>query len=166
MCGLAIAILSLLASGCGGAESGNGPTDASRYSDVASVDVGSEPTDASYAALDAGAAPDASTDAAGAETSVDAASCTVVLASSYDQSCTADTDCVSVGQVSVCPATCVDFCPLWTINRNAAAQYRAALTQDVPASPPTTPGVPPSVCSCPPVLFPCCRGGRCQESGC
>ena len=66
--------------------------------------------------------------------SADAASsnpggCHAVLASDYDQSCVVDTDCVGVGEVPTCPVSACDGCLAQGINKNAVAQYLAALSQ-------------------------------------
>ena len=48
-----------------------------------------------------------------------------ILASSFDQSCVSDLDCVPVGQGSVC-AECGFVCPSAAINNGALAAYQAA----------------------------------------
>jgi hypothetical protein len=89
---------------------------------------------------------------------VDADPCTVVLASSYDQTCVVDTDCASVGQISSCPRRGYDWCERWQVNRRVLTQYTAALQRAV--------GVPfdGGVSSGCVDLSPCCRGGMCTSS--
>ena len=88
-----------------------------------------------------------------ASSGADATSCRIVLASDYDQSCVADTDCVAVGQIPSCPAAPCDGCQEWTVSKNALAQY-------VTAAAPTS--VTGADCGCPSYNpLPCCRGGTC-----
>jgi hypothetical protein len=99
---------------------------------------------------DAGASSDAS---AAPDTA-----CIPVLASAYDQSCDADTDCVGVGEVPSCSnATCV--CPTAAINKSANAQYSALLAQ-------VTAAYRPQPCNCPCLSGAICRGGVCQAAYC
>jgi hypothetical protein len=88
----------------------------------------------------------------------DSASCAIVLASQYDQSCTVDSDCVPVGQVSSCPAGACDGCWEATVNRCAAPQYMTALARAFASLPPG------SVCNCPAEIVgeAVCRAGKCQ----
>jgi len=85
--------------------------------------------------------------------------CSIVLASDYDQSCTVDTDCVSVGQVPVCPAlACYADCTMWTISKSAAAQYMTALSR-------ASASVAGESCGCANYNpYPCCRGGTCTTT--
>jgi|SRR5580704_8271896 hypothetical protein len=92
-------------------------------------------------------------------TAVDAAPCSVVVASDYDQSCAVDTDCVQVAEVPACPVSpmlCYS-CPLATINGSAIARYRAAFSADMG-------GALPTACNCPEIGYPCCRSGLCKTS--
>jgi hypothetical protein len=91
---------------------------------------------------------------------VEASSCSIVLASNYDQSCSVDTDCVAVSQVSVCPGWGGYGCILWTINKNASAQYMTAISQAIADKPFNGGG------SCPEETSPCCLQGRCNVSSC
>jgi hypothetical protein len=89
------------------------------------------------------------------------ASCTVVLASDYDQSCVLDADCVSVSQVPKCPVTDCSGCYLVAINKSEMSQYMAAVSQAVAGE---SPG---PICNCPCESgFALCRGGKCQAASC
>lgn len=103
-------------------------------------------------AVDAGAPNDASaaTDAA----------CTPVLASTFDQSCDADTDCIGVGEVPSCPAVACDGCPTAAVNKQVGAQYTAALSQAFASKPQGT------GCGCPCLSGAVCRSGTCQAAFC
>ena len=98
--------------------------------------------------------------------SADAASsnpggCHAVLASDYDQSCVVDTDCVGVGEVPTCPVSACDGCLAQGINKNAVAQYLAALSQAFTSAPPG------EQCACPcEGIGALCRGGKCQAASC
>jgi hypothetical protein len=89
------------------------------------------------------------------------ASCTVVLAADYDQSCVLDADCVSVGQVPKCPVTDCSGCYLVAINKSEMARYMTAFSRAVVGE---SPG---PICHCP-----CesgvaiCRAGQCQAASC
>src|SRR5580704_9553349 len=105
----------VLAFGCGGNVVGNDPGDASSVADThAPMHV------------DAGMRDHPSADAA---TSGDKSSCKIVLASDYDQSCVVDTDCIAVGQVSMCPAEACDGCSTATVGKKAIGQYMAAFSK-------------------------------------
>jgi hypothetical protein len=82
----------------------------------------------------------------------------LVKASSYDQSCTLDTDCMEVGQVLVCPVNECANCLTGTININAAGQYTTAFSSVTAALPRNAP-----TCPCPNEGRPCCRAGMCQQ---
>jgi hypothetical protein len=88
----------------------------------------------------------------------DSASCAVVLASQYDQSCAVDSDCVPVGEVGSCPASACDGCWGAAVNRCAASQYVTAFARAIASSPPG------SSCNCPAEGPPgaICRAGKCQ----
>jgi hypothetical protein len=107
-------------------------------------------------AAPADAGPPAALDAQDARS----AGCTVVQASHFNQSCSTDSDCVMVPEVTVCPATRCSLCASASVNRSAFAQLQADIADDM-ASVPTS-----ATCSCPPVGIPCCRSGRCQQNGC
>jgi hypothetical protein len=86
------------------------------------------------------------------------ATCTSLLASAYDHSCDADTDCVGVGEVPSCStSTCA--CPTAAINKSANAQYSALFSQ-------VTAAYPPEACNCPCLSGAICRSGTCQAAFC
>jgi hypothetical protein len=88
-------------------------------------------------------------------------SCTVVLASGYDQSCMVDTDCVTVYEVHACPITDCSGCAMQGINKGAMTQYMSALSKNAALEPS---GV---LCHCPCESgFAICRGGQCQAAPC
>lgn len=89
----------------------------------------------------------------------DGPSCSPVLASDYDQSCTLDSDCVAVGEEPQCPAAGCE-CPSAAVNKGVVMQYQAALARASAIH------VPRSGCSCACESAPLCRGGRCQASLC
>jgi hypothetical protein len=78
-----------------------------------------------------------------------------ILASSFDQSCVSDLDCVPVGQGSVCPV-CNFVCPSAAINEGALTAYQAAA---VNAGATLT-----AFCGCPGYAGPCCHRGQCSLS--
>ena len=84
------------------------------------------------------------------------AGCTEIQASSYDQTCTRDSDCVAVSVGNACEE-CVFACGanVGAINAGAMAQYRVDVAK-------TPAGV--AVCGCPEeaVTAPCCRNGQCH----
>jgi hypothetical protein len=134
-------VLGWLLTGCGGSVDSNHPNDAS-------VDA----TDRGW-----GAPNDASAE--------DADGCEVVVPTDYDQSCTADTDCVLVGSVPSCPANSCDFCLDNAVNTDAAPSYQAALVRVQAALVASTTGlVIPCSCLCEGIAV--CRGGHCQAGGC
>jgi hypothetical protein len=96
----------------------------------------------------------------GGDAQLDAGACNPVLASDYDQSCDADTDCVGVGEVPQCPASACDGCLTQAVNKSAAAQYMAALSRAF-ASEPTG-----EACACPCEALAICRGRRCEYGFC
>jgi hypothetical protein len=102
---------------------------------------------------------DATTGSAAGDAGADAGACTPVLASDYDQSCDADTDCVGVGEVPSCPAlACYVGCTMWTINKSVLGQYMTTLSRASAA-------VAGESCSCPSYNpNPCCRGGMCTTT--
>jgi hypothetical protein len=101
----------------------------------------------------AASVPDAAEDA-------DGGACIPVLASSYDQSCTVDSDCVAVGEVPSCPAAACDGCTTQAVNRGATTEYRAALARAFASAPAGT------VCGCPCESGAVCRAGQCQAAFC
>jgi hypothetical protein len=83
--------------------------------------------------------------------------CLIVQPSSYDQSCSADKDCVLVGQrATSCDPGC--RCGNATVNANAQAQYNKDLARALALA---GPGI---VCACPPPVatIPYCHAGTCQ----
>ena len=84
------------------------------------------------------------------------AGCAEIQASSYDQSCANDSDCVTVNVGDPCEA-CVFACGenVSAINASAMARYKA----DVDKTPAAV-----ALCGCPAFLRPppCCRGGQCH----
>lgn len=138
--GAVLASCGFLSSGCGGNVVGNGPGDASGGSVETSVDSGKGDSSHGDAMMN-----------------VDANACRPVLASDYDQSCTVDTDCVTVGEVSSCPADCYIACALWTISKKVAPQYMTALSL-------AAAGTSPPACFCPAEGLPCCRSGSCTTT--
>ena len=78
-----------------------------------------------------------------------------ILASSFDQSCVSDLDCVPVGQGSVC-AECGFVCPSAAINNGALAAYQAAAVDGG--------GTFTGLCGCPAYGPPCCHQGQCSLS--
>jgi hypothetical protein len=149
----------LLASGCGGEVAGNGSVDASSgaaRSGEATVN-GSRGSGEGGWDDDSGS-PGPSLD--GTAPPVDSGSCSKVVASDYDQTCTTFSDCVSVAEIPSCPVlagSCFD-CPLATINGSAEAAYMAAFSRDIR-------GVQLGDCHCPGIAIPCCRNGMCHN-GC
>jgi hypothetical protein len=95
----------------------------------------------------------------GSKTPGDGSSCSPVLASDYDQSCTVDSDCVAVGEEPQCPASGCE-CPSAAVNKGVATQYQAALSRA------STIRLPVSGCSCACESAALCRGGKCQASLC
>lgn len=92
----------------------------------------------------------------------DAGACSPVLASDYDQSCVADSDCVQVGEAPQCPPTACDGCRTKAVNKVDATRYQTALMQAFAAVPPGG----PHACSCPCDGIAICRGGKCLAGGC
>jgi hypothetical protein len=84
------------------------------------------------------------------------AGCTEIQASSYDQSCKTDSDCVTVNVGNAC-AECVFACAenVGAINAGAMAQYNADVAK-------TPAGV--ASCNCPSegIVVSCCRSGQCH----
>jgi hypothetical protein len=78
-----------------------------------------------------------------------------ILASSYDQSCDADTDCVTVGVGDYC--SCLNCSNNAAINKASVTQYRTDVAES-------------AICSCPPTpipipgVSPCCNAGTCDPS--
>jgi hypothetical protein len=99
--------------------------------------------------------------AAGSDSS-SSGSCTVVVASDYDQSCVTDSDCVSVGQQPECPVVDCLGCIPGAINTSVMAEYMTALSHALMQLPPGGP-----LCNCPCISgVAICRGGKCEAAGC
>ena len=78
--------------------------------------------------------------------------CGTILASSYDQSCTAGTDCVPEPDGDFCgPSRCTN-CPTAAVNAKAQVQYEADLASKISA---------PAICPCPSTRGPVCSQGKC-----
>jgi len=75
----------------------------------------------------------------------------LIQASSYDQSCQTDTDCVAVSEGNACDL--LPACPNATISKAALARYQSDLVK-------TRSGACSVVDSCTPYYF-CCQGGSC-----
>jgi hypothetical protein len=82
----------------------------------------------------------------------------LIQASSYDQSCKVDSDCVGVAEGNACYPCTVQCQAGGAINRNALASYQSDLSKTIGARGATS--VPP--CGCPATFYPCCRGGSCH----
>ncbi len=95
--------------------------------------------------------------AAEAETCADAASQNI-MASSYDQTCQVDSDCVAVEEGNFCTPGANNGCTNATINKSALPQYRADLAK-------TQAGICSAVAGCTVEIPPCCQSGTCS-SGC
>jgi hypothetical protein len=117
-----------------------------------------------------GAAPvpvtsDAQSDSPGEDSGPNAcadASVRTIQASSYDQSCTVDTDCRLIGEGNAC-TPCAFNCPSsGAINAGALAQYNS----DVANTPAVAASFNGQTCfaGCPAAFGPCCVGGKCQLS--
>jgi sulfatase modifying factor 1 len=140
-------VVAVLAVGCGGRTSGiSGSTSGGEGSSGAPS--GSGAVTGSIVAT-AGAS-------SGMATVDEDAGCTEIAASSYDQSCKSDTDCVTVNVGNAC-AECVFACAenVGAINAGAMGQYTADLAK-------TPAGV--ALCNCPSegIVVPCCRSGQCH----
>jgi hypothetical protein len=82
--------------------------------------------------------------------------CTI-SASSYDRSCTVDTDCQEVTSTDYCTANCL--CGGSAINIGAVA----AFNEDIGKTPLGS-GTLSGACPCPSSFGPCCRGGTCTTT--
>jgi hypothetical protein len=127
-------LLALSATACTSSNASGGPSDSSADVNATLADASGEfqsPTD-----------DDACTSTAS------------IMASSFDQSCVSDLDCVPVGQGTIC-AECGFACPSAAINKAALAAYQAA--KDAL-------GTLTGLCNCPGYGSPCCHQGRCSLS--
>jgi hypothetical protein len=82
--------------------------------------------------------------------------CTI-SASSYDQSCTVDTDCQEVTSTDYCTANCL--CGGSAINVGAVTAFNEAIGKT-----PLGSGTLSGGCPCPSSFGPCCRGGTCTTT--
>jgi hypothetical protein len=92
--------------------------------------------------------------AAGTDSCVDA-SAQIIMASSYDQSCQKDSDCVAIEEGDFCQPGANNGCTNAAINRTALAQYHADLAK-------TMAGVCYGLTGCPAEVGPCCQSGVCR----
>lgn len=95
--------------------------------------------------------------AAGTDSCVDASAQTI-MASSYDQSCQKDSDCVAIEEGDFCQPGANNGCTNAAINTSALAQYQADLAK-------TTAGVCYGLSGCPAEFGPCCQSGVCAVNG-
>jgi hypothetical protein len=92
----------------------------------------------------------------------------MISASSYDASCTVDTDCQEVTSTNYCAVNCL--CGGSAINVGALAQFNADIAK-TPLGSGALGGVIAeadgsvvTACSCPPSPGPCCRNGTCTTT--
>ena len=104
--------------------------------------------------------PTPAPDGSSSDAAVDTDACSPVLASNYDQSCDADTQCVGVGEVPQCPAGACNGCLTQAVNQGAVAEYMAALSRAL-ASVGTG-----EACNCPCEALAICRSGKCEYGFC
>jgi len=93
------------------------------------------------------------------QAAIDAVPCTdadvqIILASNYDQSCQADSDCVAAAEGNFCIAGAGN-CPSSAINKSAYSQFQADVAK-------TNASICRAVSSCGAEFGPCCRNGLCQ----
>jgi hypothetical protein len=81
-----------------------------------------------------------------------------ITASSYDQSCETDSDCIAVEEGNFCAAGADNGCTNAAINKSALPQYNADLAK-------TQASVCFGLSGCPLELGPCCQNGTCQVGG-
>jgi hypothetical protein len=86
----------------------------------------------------------------------DSSAC-VISASSFDQSCTVDTDCWMVSSGDYCSKGCL--CGGSAVNTAALVLFNEAVSK----TPLGMGAFGDVVCGCPLLLSPCCRHGVCQE---
>ena len=102
--------------------------------------------------------------AAGCNTTHDVTACTdanvqLIVASSYGQTCSVDTDCVAVAEGNAC-YPCVVICRTGgAINRTALSSYESDISKTIGAGEASGTA---TRCGCPAGFFPCCRGGICH----
>jgi hypothetical protein len=128
-------LLALAATACTSGHASGGPSDASADVNALQADASGEfqsPTDDDACALTVS-----------------------IQASSFDQACASDLDCMAVGQGNAC-AECGFACPSAAIRKDALAAFRAAVAD---AGGPFT-----GTCFCPAYGNPCCHQGKCSSS--
>ncbi|MGO9836136.1 MAG: hypothetical protein ACLP1X_18190 [Polyangiaceae bacterium] len=105
-----------------------------------------------------GAAPHPSAQDGSVSPSGGAGACTsrMIVASSFDQSCVSDFDCVGVAEGNACEA-CGLECPLAAISKRALPTYQAAV-----ANSPATASMQCDT-NCPEYGSPCCANGKCTD---
>jgi hypothetical protein len=81
-----------------------------------------------------------------------------IMASSYDQSCQGDSDCIAVEEGNFCDPGANNGCTNAAINKSAVAQYNADLAK-------TQASVCFGLSGCPAESGPCCQNGTCQVGG-
>jgi hypothetical protein len=79
--------------------------------------------------------------------------------STYDTSCTQDSDCVEIASGEICPRTTCYFCGGSTVNVSEQARYNAAIAPIVAAD--AVPTLEPFACGCPFFGNPACVAGQC-----
>jgi len=80
----------------------------------------------------------------------------VIESADYDQTCTTDSDCVRVGEGSVCYPCIFDCRSGAAINAASYRRYAADVARLVP-------GIGSAMCNCPVDFAPCCVAGRCAD---
>jgi hypothetical protein len=86
------------------------------------------------------------------------ASAQIITASSYDQSCQKDSDCVAIEEGNFCQPGANNGCTNAAINKTALPRYQADLAN-------TTAGVCYGLAGCPAEFGPCCQNGVCAVNG-
>jgi hypothetical protein len=142
--GLRVAMCVFLAWGCGGNVTGNGGADAS------------SPSDAGGTAVDGSSDGPSVEGSRGAGVDADSGGC-VISATSYDQSCNVDSDCVEVSVGDYCSATTCR-CGTSAVNVGALAQFNT----DVSKTPIGSGALHTPFCFCPYSAGPFCSQGTCQ----
>jgi hypothetical protein len=89
--------------------------------------------------------------------SVDSGACVNVDLSTYDTSCTQDSDCIEITAGEICPRSSCYGCGGSAANASEGARYQAAISSIVAAD--TVPE--PFICECPFFGRPVCASGQC-----
>jgi hypothetical protein len=135
-----------LAWGCGGSVTGGETTDASSGADGGGTTLGT-----SGSGNDSGRGEGADAATVGAYTGP-----CKISASSYDQSCSVDTDCMEITSTDYCSESCL--CGGSAINVAAAPLFNDAVSK----TPLGSGAVRGGDCPCAASLGPCCRAGMCS----